>query len=231
MSDFTINRLNKICENFGVSKYLEVGVNKGHTFSGVNCKNKEAVDPNFLFDYDQRQKAFENEKFFNVTSDVFFNKYASGSYDLIFLDGMHEFCQTLRDWCNAINYTHSGSIIIIDDTVPSDAYSSYPDQEMCIELRKNDTKLNKGAWHGDVYKVIFFIAHFFPSWSYATIMKGGNPQTILWQSKRTISTKFTNLLDIHLLNYFDLNSNLDFLNPIDDFDMVLSKINESRNFA
>ena len=63
--------------------------------------------------------------FHEVASDAYFAPAARG-FDIVFLDGLHVFAQTFRDFCNTLLVTHERSLILIDDTVPDDIYSSWP---------------------------------------------------------------------------------------------------------
>lgn len=204
----TSRRVNDLARCTGASSYLEIGVHKGDTFQAVNIPHKVAVDPKFMFDFESC--ATQATIFHQTTSDQFFSRQRNGeSFDIVFLDGLHTFEQTFRDFCNTISVTHDRSLIIIDDTIPVDIYSSHPDQRLAIEMRRQ-TGGSGQAWHGDVYKIIFAIHDFFPSHSYVTIATMGNPQTIVWRkSRQDFKPRFNSLERISRLDWFDLKSNID----------------------
>lgn len=208
-----------------INKYLEVGVQGGHTFNAVNIQYKVAVDPEFLFDY----KSFESDKskFFKVTSDEYFSNLAGNEiFDLIFLDGLHEFPQTLRDFINALNHSHDKTIFILDDVYPNDVYSSLvKDAYRFRQMQNPDNK--DGSWHGDVYKALFFINDFFPGISWHTIDYGyGNPQAFLYKKNRiNFKPRFNNLEEISRMTYFDLHDNLDILNLVSE-DQAISFVRD-----
>ncbi len=221
MSKHSIYRINSIINKLALSSYLEIGVNKGETFTGVNATRKVAVDPVFNFDYHERLLLYrDNEHYYATTSDDFFYQNDE-SFEIIFLDGLHTFEQTFRDFCNAVTIAEKNTIIIIDDTLPSDIYSAHPIQDEAIKTRKNDTLINSGSWHGDVYKTVFAIREFFPLWSFRTIVSGGNPQTVVFrQTERRNGTK-AGMEQIARMSYFDLRNNYELMNPIEDWNDIL----------
>lgn len=212
----TAERIQTISQFFPIKKYLEVGVFNGATFNALNIPYKVAVDPNFRFDY--QPLASDSVHFFQETSDAYFSREAKKEqFDLIFLDGLHEFSQTLRDFINALEHSHTQTIFIIDDVFPSDIFSAIPNQEECYYFRKMLTPTSiDGSWHGDVFKTIFAIHDFFPNISYCTVNWGfGNPQTFLFKKPRSnFQPLFNNFGAIEKLTYFDLHKHLEILNLV-----------------
>jgi len=204
-------RINFIASKLASEKYLEIGVRRGKTFLGVDIKNKVAVDPNFIFAFAQYQST--SIKFFEMTSDEFFLEHAvEDKFDIIFLDGLHTFEQTFRDFCNSLAHCHERTIWVIDDTVPRDVYSTLTDHAKAVEARKNAGGRGN-AWHGDIFKVVFAIHDFFPSFSFCTLTTNGNPQTLFWKKpQKDFQPKFNNLETISRLNYFDFIENIHVLN-------------------
>lgn len=203
-------RINILASKFKAKKYLEVGVNRGATFTGVNIQQKTAVDPKLRFDYASLQSEYVS--FFEVSSDIYFTEYAkTEKFDIIFLDGLHTFEQTFRDLCNSLAHCHDRTIWLIDDTVPIDIYSAHKDQRKAVEFRRlagGQSEVKSSAWHGDVYKTVFAIHDFFPSFSYCTINDNGNPQTLLWRMPRSnFKPLYDNFEQISRLSYFDYYEN------------------------
>ncbi len=65
------------------------------------------------------------------------------------------------------------------------------------------------SWHGDVFKILFYIHDFWPGLNYRTIVGAGNPQTLVWQSQSSPRRPiFDNFEPISRLTYFDLLENL-----------------------
>lgn len=118
-------RINKLAAEVHARTYLEVGVQKGKTFFDVAIPQRIAVDPRFLFDAQEFVK--EGLSFQETTSDDYFSHLPSAEkFDIIFLDGLHTFEQTYRDLCNSLLHVHDRTLIMIDDTKPTDVFSALP---------------------------------------------------------------------------------------------------------
>lgn len=206
--------------------YLEIGVWGGSTFFPVQIPIKVAVDPNFVFDPAEHKK--DGTFFFDLTSDEFFRRLGRNEFifdtdgspeevkfDVIFIDGFHTFDQSFRDFENSLHYSHEKTLWLIDDTIPSDAYSAVPDPAVSRYKRKA-AGLERGDWHGDVFKTIFAIHDFYPEISYCTLT-GANPQTVLWRASKSSRTQvFSSRIRIDKLTYYDMISHGKLLMPVTD---------------
>ena len=191
----------------GPRSYLEIGVETGQTFFEISADRKTAVDPRFLFDSDLAPH-HEASEFFQISSDQFFCEFQRDlKYDLVFLDGLHTWEQTYRDFCNALLVTHDQSIIILDDIFPCDVFSCNRDQVEAVMMRQFMTGDPSNAWHGDTYKVIPLIRTFHPLLSFCTIISDGNPQAVVWRATAPINDPSCIIQDQGLLNM----SSLDYL--------------------
>ena len=92
-------------------RYLEVGVYSAETFGAVRAAEKVAVDPAFRFDIGAAAAADPTARFHPVPSDDYFlRRLAPGEvFDVVFLDGLHTFEQTLRDLMNTLACTRPDS--------------------------------------------------------------------------------------------------------------------------
>ncbi|MEM6502607.1 MAG: class I SAM-dependent methyltransferase [Cyanobacteria bacterium P01_C01_bin.89] len=216
-------RLNHLIDQLGAKSYLEIGVFKGKTFKQVNAEVKYAVDPEFCFKYQDRIEPCET--YFKGISDIFFRDLdTEEKLDIIFIDGLHTFEQSYRDFCNVLSHSHDKSIILIDDTLPNDPFSALNNKLRSKRMRRICNSESSKAWHGDVYKLIFLIHDFYPALSYGTIHGLGNPQTLVWKSKvkENRIPVFDNLEAISRLSYFDLIDNIEVLN-IDAEETILNR--------
>jgi hypothetical protein len=129
----------QIHEELSPDFYFEIGVQHGVSLSLVKCKSL-GIDPMPQITKPLSTKA----KVIQVTSDKFFeelaDEYLSTPPDLVFIDGMHLFEYTLRDFVNVEKYSAPWTIIVIDDVFPC-----HPAQAE----RRRRTK----TWTGDVWKL------------------------------------------------------------------------------
>jgi hypothetical protein len=226
-------RLNALAKGLEARRYLEIGVEAGETFGDVAIAERTGVDPHFTFD--TGALADDHTRFVAATSDEFFDREPFlPPYDIVFIDGLHRFAQVVRDFSNTLLRTHARSVIVLDDTVPNDVYSSLPSQAEAIHWRAQAGSRD-GAWHGDVFKVVFYLHDFWPGLNYRTIVGSGNPQTIVWRksnggNKKKLSfwkkdagrTKplFDDLEHISRLTYFDLQEHLDILQTVPEDEAI-----------
>jgi hypothetical protein len=188
----------------GAQSYLEIGVYSGQTFLNVEFAHKDAVDPKFPFNVDDYKA--QTVRFFEMTSDEFWTSApALPQYDAIMIDGLHTFEQTFRDFVCSLRHSDRRTVWLIDDTVPSDVFSAYPDQARSYAERQK-VGMQGNPWHGDVFKLVFALHDFFPTLSYTTIMHSGNPQTLAWYDPRKeFAPIFNSLEAISRLTFFDLD--------------------------
>ena len=179
---WSIQRLKTFQEIAKVKYYLEIGVQAGKTFRSLNFEHMDGVDPKFLFDVNKTTG--NGRHLYEVTSDEFFSQNLGvEKYDLVFIDGLHTYDQTYRDFCNVCLRLHSRSIVIIDDVLPCDKYSAIRNQKDCISARLSDPNFkgkNYRAWHGDVFRLLVFLNLFHSSLCYATVPGDEGVQTVVW---------------------------------------------------
>ena len=87
--------------------YLEIGINWGINFLNIFCLNKIGVDPYIrISNLNKLISLFKNplnffNNYFEITSDEFFDRYqkwlAKSGLDVIFIDGLHTYEQSLYD--------------------------------------------------------------------------------------------------------------------------------------
>lgn len=200
--------INKLLAQYGFEDYLEVGVQNGVTFNDISAPRRDAVDPRFLFD--TSGLANDETRYFQMRSDDFFASACDKTYDVIFLDGLHTFEQCYRDFCAALQCLREPGVIIIDDTIPGDFFSSLRTQDDAIAAREQHG-LNGRAWTGDVFKVVLMLHEFYPNLDFVTLRDSKNPahkpNTLVWRSKRVgFAPIHSDVRKIAETGFFDLPS-------------------------
>ena len=108
--------LNCLVSRDELDRYLEIGVDDHGNFRSVIAPVRHGVDPRGAT--------------FSMTSDEFF---ASGrgcpEYDLVFIDGLHEQDQVLRDIENALDRLSARGRIVLHDANPPTAWHQRPHAE------------------------------------------------------------------------------------------------------
>lgn len=125
-----IQILNYLANTYQLRKYLEIGVQTpSNCFLKVNVAKRVGVDPEVSHPMVHKK-----------TSDDFF-KTNKETFDLIFIDGLHEYTQVKRDLLNSLKYLSKGGFIVIHDTLPT-------------EEKKATYPRESKEWYGDVYKLV-----------------------------------------------------------------------------
>ena len=183
--------LNQLTNLYPDPRYLEVGVANGGTFSRVRAARKVAVDPAFRFDHVAAQRDNPGTEYHPVTSDDYFSSLVGEDeqFDVIYLDGLHVFEQTLRDLMNALHHLQPRGVIVVDDTRPHTFLASLPDHDRFFAIR-DWLKVTDKRWMGDVFKLVYFVDTFLPGLSYSTIANN-HGQTVLWRKRRGQVTERT----------------------------------------
>ena len=111
--------------------YLEIGCSSNSLFDSVPASQKTGVDP-------------AAGGTVRATSDAFFAQN-NQSFDVIFIDGLHEYEQVQRDIVNSICFLKPGGYVALHDMLP------------CTWVEHHVPRIS-GAWTGDVWKVAFELA-------------------------------------------------------------------------
>lgn len=109
------------------SSYLEIGCDDDNSFKKINIPRKVGVDP-----YSGGNFKGTSDNFFSINKEKF---------DCIFIDGLHEYNQVLRDIKNSLNFLNNNGVILIHDTLPPNIH-----QQAVPRYKK--------TWNGDVWKAI-----------------------------------------------------------------------------
>jgi hypothetical protein len=157
-----VRRLNRLAEALGCRGCLEIGVCEGTTLLGVNVANRTGVDPRFAFDW-RGWHGRDGIELHECSSYVVFSCLnPSTQYGLTFVDDLHTFEQAYRDIPHAFRHAHPRTLIAIDDTVPSDVFSTCRSMEEALSLRHQLSSVDDDRWHGDACKVVPLLNAFHP---------------------------------------------------------------------
>jgi predicted O-methyltransferase YrrM len=107
--------------------YLEIGCDNDQLFSKINIEKKIGVDP-------------VSGGTIRDTSDNFFKNNII-KFDIVFIDGLHEYKQIKRDIQNSLNNLSDNGVIFLHDCMPK----SYFHQAV---------PRSQASWNGDVWKNI-----------------------------------------------------------------------------
>ena len=161
------------------AKYLEIGVEYGQTFLKTHFKdeNKTGVDPDPKFDIigkkfkfikatsddyfkDRKVDSLEDRKvdsFKDSKVDSFKDRKVNShkTFDVIFIDGMHQSEYFLRDFNNSVKVLKNNGSIFIDDILPL----TYNEQLKIPRKHYYENGILKYGeeWTGDIWKVVYHI--------------------------------------------------------------------------
>ena len=119
--------IQKIINQQKYKSYLEIGCDNDENFSKIIIDNKTGIDP-------------LKGGTLRMTSDKFFEKN-NKNFDLIFLDGLHTYEQTIKDIDNSLRYLNINGVILIHDCLPTKIWNQIVPRIY-------------GHWNGDVWKAI-----------------------------------------------------------------------------
>lgn len=120
--------INFLLKKFDNPSYLEIGCNKNNLFNSIYIDNKTGVDP-------------VRGGNVRLTSDEFFRSNTK-KFDLIFIDGLHEYPQVRNDFINAKKSLNDNGWILLHDMHPRNSFEEHTP-------RIND------LWTGDCWKLAY----------------------------------------------------------------------------
>ena len=107
--------------------YLEIGCDRNQSFSNINIDKRVGIDP-------------VEGGTHKMTSDEFFSNN-NDKFDIIFIDGLHQYEQVINDVKNSLNCLKKNGIVLLHDCLPRTLWNQvYP-------------RINSD-WNGDVWKAI-----------------------------------------------------------------------------
>lgn len=136
--DGQINRLTEFVKHEGVRTVLEIGFNAGHSseifLSGnpdctvvsfdLGCQDIVEVGKRFIdMEYPGRHTLILGDS--TVTVPKYISENPERTFDLIFIDGGHEYDVAIADIKNCHALSHPSTILIVDDVVLSHPLGEY----------------------------------------------------------------------------------------------------------
>lgn len=127
-------------EQFGYRRYLEIGTDRDEVFAQMNGFDlKVGVDPNAGGTH-------------RMTSDAYFaanralREDQRERFDLVLIDGLHEYEQVVRDVDHALECLLPGGTIVLHDCMPFEEHQQMVPRPQPL-----------GFWTGDVWKAVFVL--------------------------------------------------------------------------
>lgn len=220
-----INLLIKKCNG---ENYLEIGIRNGKTINQILAKNKVGVDPEFELNTKLKWKRRIGSlgfKIYKEESDSFFDRHVSNAFkngiDLVFVDGLHNYEQSLRDVENSLKFLNKDGFIVMHDCNPSSEAHGFPIKssfkEIEDELKKDGIDGWTGEWNGDVWKTIVHLRSTRSDLSVFTldsdfglgiVRKGNNPNLLNVDIKSLLNKPYSYLEAdrVNLLNLVSVDS-------------------------
>lgn len=178
-----ITWLERFHQAMSPQSYLEIGVARGLSLAFAEPPTiAVGVDPEPKIDTPLKTEAH----LFAESSDVFFAQRRlekllnSQPLSLAFIDGLHAFQQSLRDFINVESWCGPHSVILMHDTVPLDEPTQRPVRE-------------KKFYTGDVWKTVLCLKHYRPELEVFTIATPPSGLTVvlgLDSKSTTLNDKF-----------------------------------------
>lgn len=130
--------IQKLIDKINAKSYVEIGLGGGVVFESINCPKKYGIDPhfgNFIF---ENGSPCSIKPTHEMTSDQFFEQNKE-TFDVIFIDGLHESHQVEKDINNSLEVLSDSGFIICHDMSPASK-----DMQLVPRQQK--------AWTGDCWK-------------------------------------------------------------------------------
>ena len=133
-----IDVINKLIKKFGYKSYLEIGIYRGGCFNSIDVECKRGVDPNPI--------DFTDDRVSVMTSDEYFKTIPlDKTYDIVFIDGLHDHKQILKDVENSLNHLAENGTIVLHDCNPPTEWHQREISEF-----DGSGKFNGTVWRGFV---------------------------------------------------------------------------------
>ncbi len=165
--------------------YLEIGCDNDENFSQIKIENKIGVDP-------------LKGGTVRMTSDEFF-KNNNNNFDIVFLDGLHTYEQTIKDIDNSLKFLNTHGVILIHDCLPKKIWN-----QIVPRLY--------GHWNGDVWKAIVHSRTYEHADTYTCVADHGIGIIFKRKNKDKLNINIKNFKKLKFTDYY--NNHKKFMNII-----------------
>ena len=183
-------------QKFRNCEYLEIGCASNVCFSSIPLINKTGVDP-------------ENGGNIRDTSDNFF-KNNKKNFDVIFIDGLHQYEQCRKDIINSLKVLNENGFIFLHDMIPR------------TWIEENVPRL-ESVWSGNVWKVALELIKtkgidFF-------VIKADHGVGVIKKKEENVvyHDDYENIKNLKFKDFLNLNEKIKYIEPKQAFELILVK--------
>ena len=179
------NLIQQLINKQNYKNYLEIGCDNDENFAKISIENKIGVDP--LKGGTMR-----------MTSDEFF-KNNKNNFDIIFLDGLHTYEQTIKDIDNSLKFLKKNGLIFVHDCLPKKIWN-----QVVPRLY--------GHWNGDVWKAIVHTRTYENVDTYTLKADHGLGMILNRKNRNLLKINIRNFKDLKFSEYYKKHK--EFMNTI-----------------
>jgi hypothetical protein len=179
--------INNIILSNNYKEYLEIGCFKDETFSRINIEHKVGVDP-------------VSGGTVRLTSDEFF-KNNKKKFDIIFIDGLHEYSQVKTDIINSLNSLNSNGVLLLHDCFP-------------LKIRDQMMPRSHQHWNGDTWKALVETRTLPNLDTYTILADEGIGVVFKRKNRNPLHINFKNFKSLKFKDYY--NNYEKFMNPVSE---------------
>ena len=190
-----IKIIQEIIDKEKYKNYLEIGCDNDENFSQVVVENKIGVDP-------------LKGGTLRMTSDKFFRDNKK-KFDMIFLDGLHTYEQTIKDINNSLEFISDKGVIIIHDCLPKKIWNQIVPRVY-------------GHWNGDVWKAIVHSRTYNYADTYTCIADHGLGIIFKRKNKDCLEINVKNFKNLKFSQYYTNHNKYMNLINYEDIDKIFS---------
>lgn len=197
--------IQRLINKINAQSYVEIGLGEGDVFRSIKCPTKYGVDPQYGNYEFEKGTECAIKPTHEMSSDEFFAQNKK-TFDVIFIDGMHEAGYVERDINNSLSCLNDGGYIVCHDMNP-------------LTKASQIVPRIQSYWHGDVWKAWVKIRQTNPNVSMCVITEDCGLGIIQKGSQELLDTKGLDVtyenLEKHREEWLNLISLEEFLNKND----------------